>query len=118
VQQCRHFSVKRRFALGKRAIQIENNQLFHNPVTSLRLPGRNSFRYRHFQEPHSITRPKITRSHHNLQEQYAGSQDRLMVIADADRPRFATKLVVRQRCGKQVAQSATAPEAILIDRFE
>ena len=33
VQQCRHFSVKRRFTFGKCAVQIENNQLFHYSVT-------------------------------------------------------------------------------------
>jgi hypothetical protein len=30
VQQCRHFSIERRFAFGKRTVQIKNNQLFHS----------------------------------------------------------------------------------------
>jgi len=40
VQQPRHVGVDRRFALGKRAVQIEHNQLFHsgNSIPA-RLPG-------------------------------------------------------------------------------
>src|ERR1035441_661394 len=34
MQQCRHFSVKRRFTFGKCTVQIENNQLFHYPSRS------------------------------------------------------------------------------------
>jgi hypothetical protein len=33
VQQCRHFSVKRRFAFAKCTVQIKNNQLLHYVVT-------------------------------------------------------------------------------------
>ena len=31
VQQCRHFGIKRRLTFGKCAVQIINNQLFHDP---------------------------------------------------------------------------------------
>src|SRR5580700_4457976 len=41
-----------------------------------------------------------------------------MVIAVAQYPRFPDRAVAWQRCCEQVRQTAAAPEAVLIDRFE
>jgi len=33
MQKGRHFGIERRFACGKRSVKIEDNQLFHYPIT-------------------------------------------------------------------------------------
>jgi hypothetical protein len=41
-----------------------------------------------------------------------------MVVAVTENPRFANRTMARQRSRKNVGQTPTTPEPILVDRFE
>src|SRR5690242_11454963 len=101
MQQSPHFSVKRRFTFGKRTVQIEDNEFFHDRSTSEFLRSQLEFpvlpiisllavsklvRQRNFQHVRWSAWPKNARSDHCGQEPHISFSKVVRCAAMLDLP--------------------------------